>query len=208
MNKLVGSLCILLLAGVANAAVINFEFGSINGQPLERGVTEIVLNPSETATINLWLTLETSGFPPSPEELGLLTYALSIYQVPEVPPDVEIIGYSNDLEPQYVYENYPGGGGAFTLSQILLADGHDPLGPGEYLVSDVVIHCLGPSEDWFFINDPNSDILLYRPDLVTSIPFTLGTGSTSLPLHLIQTPEPATLGLLALGGLAVLRRRR
>jgi hypothetical protein len=212
MKRFIGSMCVvLLLAFAANAAQINFEFGSIDGAPLPRGTLDIQLDPCQTATINVYLTLEESGFPPAPEEMGMLTYVLGCYEIPPgafvpFPTDVEIIGYSNDLV-DYSYTNVPGGGGAFNFTEILYNTG-TIVGPGEYLVSDIIIHCTGPSEDYFMIQDPGTDILLYKPDLLTSIPFTLGTGSTAVPLHLIQTPEPATIGLLGLGGLALLRRRR
>ncbi len=55
---------------------------------------------------------------------------------------------------------------------------------------------------------PSTELLLFAPDLVTGIDYTLGTGSTSAPLNITQVPEPATIGLLALSGFAVLRRRR
>jgi hypothetical protein len=203
---------VLLLALAANAAQINFEFGSIDGVPLERGVTDITLNPCQTATINCYLTLESSGFPPAPEELGLMTYVLSCYEIPpedfvQFPSDVEIIGYSDDLAPMYTYDNIPGGGGAFSFTEIIY-DTDVITAPGEYLVSDIIIHCTGPSEDYFMILNDTTDILLFEPDLQTGIAFSVGTGSVTNPLHLLQTPEPATIGLLGLGGLALLRRRR
>jgi len=199
-------LCMLLLVGAAKAAVINFEWGSIDGQPLPRGTTDIVVEGTRTCTINVWLTLETSGFPPSEEQLGLMLYALSMYPAPSEPPGVEIIGYHNDLEPAYKYDNQPGGGGSWTLTEILLSEGQEPIAAGEWLVSTIVVR-VSWGEKWFYVNDPNTDIALYRPDLVTVIPFTLGSGSTWNPLHLIQVPEPATVGLLMLGGAGALYRR-
>ncbi len=215
MNKLVVSMCVLLMAGAANAAVINFEFGSLNGAPLPRGTTDITLGLSETAVINVYVELVESGFPPAPEQLGLLTYALSLYETPPGafvtdPTDIEIVGYSNDLDPMYTYNNVPGGGGAWTLTEIVRVDpGNVIEGPGEYLVSDIIVHCLGiPSLDQIMILTPSTDLLLFKPDLITGIDYTLGTGSTSAPLNITQVPEPATIGLLALSGFAVLRRRR
>ncbi len=213
MSRLIVSMCVLLVAGATNAAMVNFEFASANGVPQPRGVTDIVLNPSETAVINCYLTLEEGGFPVQPEVLRLMTYALSLYEdlpgdFTTDPTDIAIVGYSDDLAPGYDYNNVPGGAGAWSLTEIVLGAGPAIEGTAEYPVSDIIVHCLGPSEDYIMILTPSTELLLFAPDLVTGIDYTLGTGWTGQPLHILQRPEPATIGLLALTGLAALPLRR
>ncbi len=199
--------CVLLLTGAANAAVVNFEWGEINGMPLPRGVTETTLAPSETAAIYVWLELEVSGIPPAPEQLGLFLYVLSCYQEPSEPPDTEIIGYSDHLTPAYRYDNGPELKVGWSYTEIVLEEGYDPIeAPREYLVSDIVIRCVSASEDWFYVANETYDIVLAAPDMLTFLPFTIGHGSANDPLHLVQIPEPGTLSLLLLGALGWRRR--
>ena len=53
-------------------------------------------------------------------------------------------------------------------------------------------------------NSPNT---LYKIDMVTGKATTIGLTGLGNELGLAFTPEPATLGLLALGGLLMIRRR-
>jgi len=58
----------------------------------------------------------------------------------------------------------------------------------------------GPDGTWFLGGGPHPG------DLNLNLP-TVGPGEI-LMIHITPTPEPATLGLLVLGGLGVLARRR
>ena len=96
-------------------------------------------------------------------------------------------------------------------------------GPGTYILDDIVIHCTGPSLDglpdmiFFGFGDqaPAAVEVLFAPAPPPGQWYSsdvsvvdLGIGATwDDPLLIMNVPEPATLGLLLLGGLAAFRRR-
>jgi hypothetical protein len=209
----IAGLCVLLLAGMANAAMIDMLWA-------ETGTREITLAPCEYATIDVWVTLD-----PGETMMAVAWFLLAdengvTTPVPD-PLDFEVVEYSDHL-PGWDYDrsvNPP-----LPIANINTATGEFPVGtwkglsenimdttmvgitePGEYLIANYVIHCVGPSEDVIYFN-PDS---LYKP-ILTGVDWQDYYPTIGDPLILHQIPEPGTMGLLALGsiGLVALRRRR
>ena len=209
MKRLVISICVvLLMAAVSHAAVIDLEWGS--------GGKALTLAPCETAEINVLVTLG-----PGETMMSAAWFLLADEDgvvAPGGPLDFEVVGYSEHL-PGWQYDRsanppFPNiamndSTGEFPVGtkKGLSENIQDPaltgIGEGTWLVADYVIHCVSESDDVIYFNThalyvpifTGSDWVDYNPDI-------------GEPLTLHQTPEPATIGLLGLGGLVALLRRR
>lgn len=101
------------------------------------------------------------------------------------------------------------------------------LGPRTVLLDEIIIHGVADNTvagdndgaDWVVFNfttAPPDGFFMNRVtfpppgswSIVQHQAVTQGTGNTGAPLLINVTPEPASLGLLLIGGLAALRRRR
>jgi hypothetical protein len=200
----------MLLAGMANAATIGMTWA-------ENGTNEITLAPCETATIDVWLQLG-----PGESMMSLAYFIVAdengVTTPTGAPLDFEVIGYSEHLD-GWQYDrsansplpiaNINEATGFFQVWKGLSENIQDPmmagLGEGTHLIANYVIHCVGVSEDVIYFNAHS----LYKP-IATGVDWVDYNPMIGDPLILHQIPEPATMGLVALGsiGLVALRRRR
>lgn len=191
-------LCALLLFIVATPAIaqeiaIDLRFGD--------GSHETSLDPGGLTTIELWATLEAGAGLVTAETAYLTVETANEYG--SVVPGFTVLGKSHhptffDIGSLPVpADSVEFGAYKSFLLGSLIGDGQPTL------LESYSISCAGPG-------DVEISLLLDDPDRVTaynsgSFDYDI-TGVTSILLH--QTPEPTTLALVALGGLAIGRRRR
>jgi hypothetical protein len=213
MKRLVISMCVvLLMAAVSNAATIDLRWA-------ENDSKELTLNVSETATINVYAQLD-PGETCIAAAWFLLCDEDGVVTPGPDPLDFEVIGYSSPLEAAgWIYDR--SANSPLPIANMNEATGEFPAGvkkglsdnildgmfvglpEGETLIADVEIHCVSISEDIIYFNEYS----LYRP-IFTDLMFVDYYPVAGDPLILHQIPEPATMALLGLGGLALLRKRR
>jgi hypothetical protein len=208
--------CLLLLATASQAAIFTYQWAG--------GGTTATVREGERATLEVYIELQPDAPPiPGPnDELGFLLYVLTAFNFDGLDPaPIGCNGYGNPLEPGYFYTNICGVQPAgFTGSEIRWAieseiKTWENTGPTPFLVSTVGVEGLpcdeiqlpNGTDTLLFVADPGTDLAMFRRDLVTAVPLTNGTPN-GITLHNTCTPEPTALALLAVGGLAALRRRR
>ncbi len=191
------------LAGAANAAVMQF---SVDGVPVGPGEVVEVL-PSDYIVIDLWIELD-----PGEEFDYFMANVVPTGTwdpLPLMPMDPAIawmppFGIGNQL--YYPPDAYgPGMPVAGSFSDFVALGSGNASGP--VLEWEVHIPDLPVSTQ---LNLEIVPMDIFGPTVVSyTVP---GQGAVPLPLSVLPlelhiTPEPATLGLLVLGGLAALRRR-
>jgi hypothetical protein len=192
MKRLLGVLLMLAFASTAQAATIGLGFGAGTTGVIDGNT--VTLGPSDWAVIDVLFSGENGwtgsifGITVSPPDgvdftfedaiPGPLTYPLSV--VPPVPGDI-LDGWAGAPYP------YPYVQGAF-----------------DTVIVSFLIHCTGTESihDVMF-NDLGGEAGVQQIDF-TDYP---GLDFATPMLTIIQVPEPASFALLALGGLALLRRR-
>jgi hypothetical protein len=201
MRKLVVMLAVTALATTAFGATLNMNFVAGLGGP-DIGDT-IILGPTDVAWFALWLHLDPS------ETLGQYSYALNTN-----PPVVEDFTWDSFEPGPYITEysdpvlygwnlNIWEGGGFYYVGP---PDFPYPHGPVDVVIATFDIHCTGiPSETLIFNDGAYSELIFYQSDFLTQLP--VDYTDANMGITVIQIPEPASLTLLALGGLALIRRR-
>jgi hypothetical protein len=208
MKKVLISLfVVMLMAAVSNAATIDLRWA-------ETGTKEITLEFCQTATIQVVGTLE-PGETCIAAAWFLLADENGIPTPGPDPLDFEAIAYGDPLP--WIYDrsandplpiaNINEATGEFMgvkkgLSDNILDGSFMGLPEGSTVLAEYVIHCVSPSEDVIYFNEAS----LYRP-IFTDLTFTDYYPLVEGGLILHQIPEPATMALLGLGGLALLRKR-
>ena len=214
MKKALALLVVGVLATSANASIVYMEF--------DDGATTIAAAPTDSITVHIYLDLFdefiSPPFPPFPaEEVGSFQATflaqMGLWQddtmvLPEGWEDGSVDGELDAGAQQINWSRSPTG-------SILM-------GPGVYEVGTVTMHVaegtvydadspleLAFWDEFSFPRNPAGNAQTYdQASAEARIPGFYGYGSGGPDAPLTITPEPASFALLALGGLAALRRRR
>jgi hypothetical protein len=188
MKKLFILLAVLAMTSVSQAAVIDIVISSLDGAPIDP-VTEITILPSQVINMDIIYTQEQS-----PTLLGLDSIVNA-----EGPGTLNVSdltwpydeGFNRTIE--YVAgKSYNVSTGSFGGIG----------GTGTIMVDHVLLHCddLGDVVVWMSPDTAGGGSIY-----TTGMPYD-GTWGAGVIVH--QVPEPMTIALLGLGGLALLRRRK
>lgn len=188
MRKLIALLLVLGITSIANAGLQI----SINGIP-EPPDSEISLGPSEHAVLDIW----TDEDIPSDTFIYWALVAKRNEAViaggNAVPPLDDSNLYSNTIYDDALGLGYPIPDNTNGVAGSVAAYSPTIIQAGTTIFDNIDFHCE--------LKDVDTDVLL-----VLTSDFTGFEIVDRVLIH--QTPEPMTLGLLGLGGLGLLRRRR
>jgi MYXO-CTERM domain-containing protein len=203
------ALCVVgLVAASANASILYMEF--------DGGATEIVAAPSDTVTVHIFADVFGPDDPLGEEDVAAFQATfleeLRLWQESDtVLPD----GWQQDSTGGQLDQLVQQVNWARSPSGAVLGGGIWELGTVDLHIDDSAVFDDGdPIElafwtDFSFARNPEGSAQSYNPGLAASRYsgyYDFGTGGPDNPLTI--TPEPASFALLALGGIAALRRRR
>ena len=182
------------------ATADNYDYGQNLGK-------EILLYESDTAFVNIWLHLEAS------EVLAGWSIPLGVSPTPVDDFTWEAV-YTGNAGAYYAYgtgptsDPTPTDGGAINgwfASNSAYPYLHMPA-TGALMLATLEIHCTGTisDHDIFFADLGNTFITLYESGVGPVDTTVVDLGGVTVHQ---DVPEPASLALLALGGLALIRRR-
>ena len=213
----------MLLAGAANAQ--NLTLWLENGDPTGDPNHIVMDGVSDTAVIQLWMTV-----PASMRLVNVDAILLSYDEAFGKDVDFEVVGF-NDFGPWGPFGRTTRGGPwgpGVDGYQYVGEDANFPMGgesgmhfdvDTDILLDEIIIHCIhAPSVDTVYFGfppaNPGGFELLFQqlppPGtwVIAGLPVVdLLNGTFSNPFIVENVPEPATLSLLLLGGLAAFRRR-
>lgn len=187
-------LILLLVLGMATAANATLQI-SVNGIP-EPPLTEIEIGPSETVELDVW----TDADIPS----DTFIYWALVANVEEaaiaggraIPPLDDIALYSNTIYDGAVGAlGYPNPQDTEGVGGTIAAYSPTIIPAGTVIFDGIEFHCN--------LGDPPIDT-----DVILTITEDFVNYEILDRVIIHQTPEPMTLGLLGLGGLGLIRRRR
>lgn len=223
---LICSLAVMLFAGAASAQNLTLWLADA-----EDGDTNIVMDgPSDTAVLQLWMMVPASMRLVNVDAI-LLAYDAAFTK--DLSFDVE--GFIDAPPPSDMFGLTTRGpiatpGGFLDDYQYVGEDANFPLGGASgvhfdvdtpVLLDEIILHCTGVNEgapDLIYFGfppaNPGGFELLFQPLpppgswIISGLAVVdLLNGTFSNPITVENLPEPATLGLLLLGGLAAFRRR-
>jgi hypothetical protein len=185
-------LVVLVVLGMATVANATLQI-SVNGIP-EPQLTEISLGPSEHAELDLWTDADIPSDTFIYWAMVTPTDMASISGGRAIPPLDDPGVYSNTIYDDAVgFLGYPAPQGTEGVGGTIAAYSPTIIPAGTTIFDGIDFHC----------KVDNGDTPVY---LVITPDFVNYDIVDEVLIH--QTPEPMTLGLLGLGGLGLLRRRR
>ncbi|HUT30830.1 MAG TPA: PEP-CTERM sorting domain-containing protein [Sedimentisphaerales bacterium] len=188
MKKLLVLLIVLAVASLGQAAIMDLQISSLNGDPIDP-VKDITIGESD------WVNLDIVYIPDGAGNLQSLDTVVSVDGLGTL--DVSALTWAYNEGFNRTIEYTPG------ESYNISSGSFNGIGPG-LIIDHILVHCDS--------GDPLNDVLVaLAPDTasggtiyLTGAPFDGTWGS--VVIH--QVPEPMTVALLGLGGLALLRRRK
>jgi len=188
MKKLIVLLSILAIASVSNAGMITLQISSLDGDPID---------PTDYIEISesTWVNLDIIYIPDVAELVMSLDAIVSVDGLGTLDISELTFPYDDGMNNSMVLE--PGKIGEFATAKFM---------PGMtgILIDHILVHCDvdDPENDVFVVAGPGANFGgTYMAD---GSPYAGTWGGVTI--H--QVPEPMTVALLGLGGLALLRRRK
>lgn len=191
MKKLIVLFIILGMVSVANAGMIDLWITSLDGQAIDP-VKEITILPSQEVD----LTMVFVGVDQN-------LYSLSEDLVLSGPGEfvaLDGIKLDDNYSDAFFNEIFPSAG---NIGFSLVAGLNDGAGDGADVAWDIIVHCLDAGTVTFDLvanSTYPAGVTIVNPQMELFVEF---SGAT-----INQIPEPMTIGLLGLGGLFALRRRK